>query len=591
MFIFPKPKKMICQGEFTATKKSFRIVRDDFESPELEHAMSKFEWSDDGIALSIILNPDLKKEEYYLALENDGATITASTTRGVFYAVMTLCQAIRQKDLQCFMIEDYPDFEDRGLMFDYSRGKIPTLEDIKKTVDKLAEMKYNQLQMAFDAIVFEYKGLEKYYEGSVVVTREYAKELQDYCKKNMIDLVPNQNSFGHMHDWLALDDFKDLAECPEGFYRTDEYDYTCLWAAPGTLKPYDPRSLELVDRIYGGLLPYFDSKLMHCCCDETFDLSDGEGFSHKIVKEKGLKKVYTEYMNKLHGLTEKYGKRMMFWADMIMDSVDALKDMPKDSIAVVWGYEHEFPYDVFCKNAKESGLDFYVAPGTCTWSSIVGRSNNMMYTQQSAAENGKKYGAKGYLLTQWAAHTSSPVTNEVPIAYGAAMSWGVEENREIEGAFRYLDENLFFEDGFAEFLFDCGNAYTFEANKRFCVPALSTALGMRLDANYYMQDNTSQHFLSMIRYVEGQLRKLDSFEKCSSEYIEEIRINLEMVRSLAKVCVIKTGGDVDIAELIAEFEDQAKRLENMWFKSKCLIGSTLYADSTKKLIEALKIRV
>ena len=56
MFIFPKPKKMICTGEFTATKESFRMARDDFESPELEHAMSKLNWSDTGLELSFEKN-------------------------------------------------------------------------------------------------------------------------------------------------------------------------------------------------------------------------------------------------------------------------------------------------------------------------------------------------------------------------------------------------------------------------------------------------------------------------------------------------------------------------------------------------------
>ena len=33
----------------------------------------------------------------------------------------------------------------------------------------------------------------------------------------MIDLVPNQNT-GHMTDWLQHDEFKDLAESPDGFF-------------------------------------------------------------------------------------------------------------------------------------------------------------------------------------------------------------------------------------------------------------------------------------------------------------------------------------------------------------------------------------
>lgn len=589
MNIFPQPKKMICNGQFTNHIRTFYLVRDDFEAPELEFAMSKLSYSDEGIKLSVVADKSYKNEEYTLELDNDKATVIASTPRGVFNAIITLCQIIKKDDLCCVRIDDYPDFEDRGLMIDFSRGRTPTLEVMKKIVDMIAMLKYNQLQMAFDAIVFEYKGLEKYYEGKPVVTREYVAELQDYCKKNMIDLVPNQNGFGHMQAWLAFEDFEDLAECPYGFYRTDECGYTSLWKK-GTLNPYDPRSFELVDRIYGGLLPYFDSNRMNCCCDETFDLSNGEGKSHAIVKEIGLTKVYTEYMNKLHKICGKYGKRMMFWADMIMHDVSAMKDMPKDAVAIVWGYEQEFPYDVYCKNAKESGLDFYVAPGTCTWSSILGRSDNMKFTQHSAAENGKKFGAKGYLLTDWSGSMHAPVVGDVPTAYGGGVAWGVDENYDIEKACCYLDENYYFDKGFAKFLYDCGNAYTFEAYKRFNAPLYYNTLSTRVDFKYYMYDQTPQHFLSMIRFLTEQIAKSAAFDKCPKEYVEGIKLNLEMVRSLAKVCVIKAGGEFDYKEIVAEFEEQSEKLENMWLKKDNLNTANEYKECVDELIKFLKLQ-
>ncbi|MBQ8588317.1 MAG: family 20 glycosylhydrolase, partial [Clostridia bacterium] len=487
MNIFPKPKKIEITGPFNIAVTSFKIVANDFPSMEFKHALTKLNISDEGMALAIICNKSFSKERYSLELTNLMATITASTPRGVFNGLLTLSQLIKQSDLQCVKIEDEPDFDDRCVMIDVSRGRIPTIEDMKKTVDRFAELKYNQIQLAFDAIVYEYKGFEKYYEGREIVTAAYVKEIIDYAKKNMIDVVPNQNSFGHMHEWLALDDFKDLRECPEGFTRTDEYNRTSIWQS-GTLNPYDPRSLELVDRIYTGLLGDFESPLMHVCCDETFELLTDEGKSYEMVKKLGANKVYTDYMNKLDKICKKHGKRMMFWADMIIDSLDALKDMPKDAMPVLWGYEQEHPFDVQCKTAAESGLEFYVAPGTCSWGSIVGRSTNMRLNQLSAAKNGKKYGARGYLLTDWGdcGHAQFPVITYLPVAYGAGLSWGTDENEDISLACAYLDDTMFIDKGFASFLYDCGEAHRMEAYKRFNQAVVVTVLSMPFDDNYLM---------------------------------------------------------------------------------------------------------
>ena len=42
------------------------------------------------------------------------------------------------------------------------------------------------------------------------------KELEAYCHARFIDLVPNQNSFGHMYQWLKNPELSHLAVAPEG---------------------------------------------------------------------------------------------------------------------------------------------------------------------------------------------------------------------------------------------------------------------------------------------------------------------------------------------------------------------------------------
>ena len=46
--------------------------------------------------------------------------------------------------------------------------------------DIMADTKYNQLQLYFEGIIFNYKGFEKYTEGKNPVTAEYIKEIKNY---------------------------------------------------------------------------------------------------------------------------------------------------------------------------------------------------------------------------------------------------------------------------------------------------------------------------------------------------------------------------------------------------------------------------
>ncbi|MFD1909548.1 family 20 glycosylhydrolase [Paenibacillus rhizoplanae] len=105
--------------------------------------------------------------------------------------------------------------------------------------------------------------------------------LDAYCRERYIELVPNQNSFGHMEGWLTRPEFNHLAEAPEGFmlpehmYNSDLYPGG-LFMHPGTFDTEDPEVLKLLDTMYDDLLPYFTSNLVNVGCDETYEVGLGK---------------------------------------------------------------------------------------------------------------------------------------------------------------------------------------------------------------------------------------------------------------------------------------------------------------------------
>jgi N-acetyl-beta-hexosaminidase len=118
--------------------------------------------------------------------------------------------------MPCLSIIDYPDFQSRGVMLDISRDKVPTLQTLCELTDRLASWKINQLQL-YTEHTFAYRNHPEPWENSSPFTGEDIIILDEYCKQRYIELVPNQNSFGHMHRWLKLPRYKPLAECPDGY--------------------------------------------------------------------------------------------------------------------------------------------------------------------------------------------------------------------------------------------------------------------------------------------------------------------------------------------------------------------------------------
>ncbi|HEY64821.1 MAG TPA: family 20 glycosylhydrolase [Caldilineae bacterium] len=398
-------------------------------------------------------------EGYHLTIGTDQIRIVAHDPAGAFYAAMTLRQIARHAagsgELPCLRIEDWPDFPRRGVMLDISRDKVPTMETLYALVDMLAEWKINQFQL-YTEHTFAYRNHREVWEKASPMTGEEILALDAYCRERFIELVPNQNSFGHMHRWLIHDRYRPLAECPDGWQSP--------WGEwhdePFSLCPLDPGSIELLRELYDELLPHFSSRQFNVGCDETFDL--GQGRSKEACEERGVGRVYLEFLLKIHDLVQQHGRTMQFWGDIILQHPELIPELPGDIIALEWGYDADYPFAENSEKFARSGVPYYVCPGTSTWNSIGGRTENAIGNLWNAAENGLAHGAVGYLNTDWGdnGHWQHLPVSFLGYAYGAAVSWAAQANRDIELP-RVLDLHAFRDAAgvMGKLAYDLGNAY------------------------------------------------------------------------------------------------------------------------------------
>jgi len=359
-------------------------------------------------------------EGYTLTISKSGITVLYHDIGGLRAAGATLKQLMREhgRALPCLTLRDWPDFPRRGVMLDISRGRVPKLGTLLDLVEKLADFKINEFQI-YTEHTFAYKKYKRIWQSWGALTAKEIQMLDARCRKLGIDLVPNQNSFGHLRYFLEDPKLKKLGELSKPFLAETK-DFL---RRPTTLAPNNPGTLPFVRGLYDELLPNFSSRFFNIGGDETWDL--GKGQSKAVCERKGKSRVYLDFIKKLHREVSRRGKTVMFWGDIILKQPSLIRELPKDIIALNWGYEADHPFAKEGAQFNRAKIKFYICPGTSTWQTLLGRHDNGFANLQAAAKVGKKFRAAGYLNTDWGdgGHPQPLAVSWPLFAAGAALAW------------------------------------------------------------------------------------------------------------------------------------------------------------------------
>lgn len=463
-YLIPQPKKLEILNQFSV-KKTSKIGA--CEAGEIIEALAnnklKIRPCIDTIIDQIyigfrLLDTITIQDAYVIEITPNGILVSAKELSGLFYGKQTLIQVMHyahseQITAPCLFIFDYPDFKRRGYMLDISRDKVPTMQTLFLMVDYLAQWKINELQL-YTEHTFAYKNHEEVWKDASPLTAEEVRILDSYCRLRFIDLVPNQNSFGHMEKWLEHDNYKHLAECPT--------DCKTIWGDRKltSFNPLNDSTFYLMQELYAELLPNFTSRYFNIGCDETVEL--GLGRSKDTCDKYGKGQIYLQFLKKLNTEVIKNGRQTQFWGDIILNHPELIPDIPKDMIALDWGYDIDYPFEKHLEKFKNAGLEFYVCPGTSSWQSLIGRNYNAFGNIRKAAINGKTFGARGFMNTNWGDHGHwQPLSVCIPATMlGAAYAWSMDDK--TEQGLEFLLNHYVFKDkteNTAKALLILGNAY------------------------------------------------------------------------------------------------------------------------------------
>lgn len=377
----------------------------------------------------------LSGEGYALSVSANEVVVAGKTTAGTFYGLQTLKQLVRGTGERVFIsgvrIVDWPTMRWRAVSDDISRGPVPTVDYIKRQIRTEAYFKLNMHSFYMEhTFASESHPLIGPAGGSL--TPAEIRELVAYARRYHVELVPEQQTFGHLHKALRLQKYADLAEIPHG----------------DVLSPQQEGSYKLVADWYRELNELFPSQFFHIGADETFEL--GEGQSREAARARGVGAIYFEHLDRVRQVLKPYNRRLMFWGDIALHHPELIGNVPKDMIAMNWQYGARDDFNSVIKPFKDAGLDQFVCPGASNWNQIFPNLENATKNIVNFVRDGQKAGAVGMMNTTW--DDDGETLFEVawyPIVLGAAASWqegavGLDEfDRNFDWAFFGNDGDQF----------------------------------------------------------------------------------------------------------------------------------------------------
>jgi len=359
----------------SATAYRVTLLRSDAAAAKalLSHAGLKFD-------------PAMESEGYAIVLELHEATIVGASGSGVFYGVQTFKQLLplagEPRVLPKGTIRDWPAMRYRGIDDDLSRGPFPTLEFQKHQIRVFASFKANIYSPYFEHTLLYPDHPLAAPPGSALTPAE-AYELVEYARQYHVTIVPEQEAFGHLHHVLKYDIYQDAAETPHGY----------------VIAPGQASTLPLIKDWFTQIAAEFPSPFIHIGADETFDL--GRGRTQERVQQQGYGPVYMDFLKQIHDELAPLHRQLLFWGDIGDQNPESVSALPKDMIAVPWGYGAHEDFDKMIEPFAKAGIETWVAPGDSNWNEVYPAAKNAFWNIQGFIREGQKLGSTGALTTVW----------------------------------------------------------------------------------------------------------------------------------------------------------------------------------------------
>lgn len=294
------------------------------------------------------------------------------------------------------LLQETPQFEELGAMFDVSQGNaLLKVFTVKKLLERMAMMGINMLMLyCEDSFTVPEQPYFGYMRGRY--TEEELRECDDYADLFGIEMIPCIQTLSHLTDVLKWPAFSDIKEDHETLFVGGEETYA------------------FIEQLISAASRPFRSRRIHIGMDEAWHLGRG-----RYLDEHGIvpgERIMAEHLERVMEIVRRLGLRPMMWSDMFLRPfghgdyysekaeipASAASLVPGDVSLIYWDYYHldEGFYDRFIKRHRIFGEPVF-AGGIWTWTGFAPNWGMTFASTHPALESCKKNGIRRVFATVW----------------------------------------------------------------------------------------------------------------------------------------------------------------------------------------------
>lgn len=351
------------------------------------------ELAPEGRVVQVVRHPDRK-----IIVEVDGDKLRIQYQRRIhfFRAIGLFVENLGEKD--SFLIEEVPQFDMNGPMFDVSQGgAVLRTESVKAFLRKMALMGLDMIMLyAEDSFDVKEQPFFGYMRGRY--SQDEIKEMDDYAYQFGIEMIPCIQTLSHLADVLKWHAFGDIRDDHE------------------TLLVGHERTYEFIEQMIVAASAPVRSKRIHIGMDEAWRLGLGE-----YLVQNGLHSkfdIMNAHLKRVMEIVERLGLSPMMWSDMYFRAGSAVGDyydkncvisdeviqgMPKNIQFVYWDYYHydEDFYEDWIRRHKRFGSTPIFAGGIWNWKGFVLNYGATFDSTNAALNVCKREGVREVIATLW----------------------------------------------------------------------------------------------------------------------------------------------------------------------------------------------
>ncbi len=328
-------------------------------------------------------------------------------------------------------------YKNFGALICCASNGVMKVDRVKELIDCLAKMGYTLLELCIDDMYkIEREPYFGYLRGGY--TPSEIRQMDAYAAQKGIELVPVAQTLAHLTNLVKIPHYCDIVDIDD-ILLIDE-----------------PKTYELIDKMFESLSQCFTSRKINIGFDEAFKVGlgkhlDRHGYQDRIT-------LLLRHLEKVLEIAGKYGFTVHMWSDMFFRLVnqgnycydekdrtiaDNIRGSVPENVEICyWDYysADEDNYDRMLTAHQQFDREIWFAGGAWTWNGFAPQNGFSLKSLQASMKQVRAHNIRNILITMWGddGHDCS-YFSVLPSLYAAKQyADGITDMAQIKKGFREL---------------------------------------------------------------------------------------------------------------------------------------------------------